>query len=623
MNEEKSSMTDRRPASPALLQADIELSSAPQSAAPRQIAPLAPGAPVMGDDARLQKTDQPAEVLDRALHASLARLTGGLSPAALAGAYWDWAVHLATSPGKQFQLADKAMHKAARFTKYAMTEAWRGPNAEPCVEPLAQDRRFTHESWRRWPYNLIYQGFLLNQQLWHSAATDVCGVTKQHEDVVDFTSRQLLDMFSPTNSLLTNPEAQERTVQEGGANLLRGFFNFLEDFERSSNGKRPVGAEAYRLGENLAASRGEVVFRNRLIELIQYAPTTDKVRPEPVLIVPAWIMKYYILDLSPHNSMVRYLTDQGFTVFIVSWKNPGESERDLGMEDYRKLGLMAALDAVTKAAPQAKVHAVGYCLGGTLLAIAAAAMARDEDRRLQSLTLLAAQTDFTEAGELTLFINESQIHFLEDLMWEQGYLDTSQMAGAFQLLRSNDLIWSHLRKTYLLGEREELSDLMAWNADATRMPYKMHSEYLRRLFLNNDLAEGRLHAGGRTVALHDIRAPIFAVGALRDHVAPWKSTYKIHLLTEVEVTYLLATGGHNAGIVSEPGHRRAGFQVMTKKAQDRYSDPDEWLNLAPRKEGSWWPEWARWLGERSGDFVAPPPMAESICPAPGTYVFEP
>jgi polyhydroxyalkanoate synthase len=281
---------------------------------------------------------------------------------------------------------------------------------------------------------------------------------------------------------------------------------------------------------------------------------------------------------------------------------------------------MAALDVISGLLPDQKIHAAGYCLGGTLLSIAAAAMARENDRRLQTITLLAAQTDFTEAGELTLFINESQIHFLEDLMWEHGYLDTKQMAGAFQLLRSNDLIWSYALKAYLMGERQPMSDLMAWNADATRMPYKMHSEYLRRLFLDNDLAEGRLHADGKAVALHDIRVPIFAVGTQRDHVAPWRSTHKIHLLTETDVTFLLTTGGHNAGIVSEPDRKRGGYQVMTTKADEPYADPNEWEELAPRKEGSWWPEWVAWLAARSSAPAAPPVMAASLCDAPGTYV---
>jgi polyhydroxyalkanoate synthase len=376
----------------------------------------------------------------------------------------------------------------------------------------------------------------------------------------------------------------------------------------------------------VAVTPGKVVYRNRLIELIQYAPATESVQAEPVLIVPAWIMKYYILDLSPQNSLVKFLVGRGHTVFMISWKNPGPEDRDLGLEDYRTLGVGEALAAVSAIVPGRKAHAVGYCLGGTLLSIAAAAMARDGDDRLQTLTLLAAETDFTEAGELMLFIDETEVTFLEDMMWEQGFLDAAQMAGAFQLLRSNDLIWSRMVREYLLGERDVTIDLMAWNADATRMPARMQSEYLRKLFLHNDLAEGRYEAGGRPVSLRDIRVPVFAVSTVKDHVAPWRSVFKIHLLTETDITFVLTTGGHNAGIVSEPGHSRRSYQIASHGEGDRHPDPDTWQAIAPKQEGSWWPAWQAWLQSHSSGPAAPPPLGAAdagyppLADAPGTYV---
>ncbi len=565
-------------------------------------------------------------VLDRQADAALARLTFGLSPASLIEAYSDWAMHLAASPGKQATLVQKAVRKALRLWLHA---AHCTTETGPCIEPLPQDKRFVGKEWQTWPFKLMYQSFLLNQQWWHNATTGIRGVSKHHEEVVSFAARQILDVFSPSNFILTNPEVLAATAQQAGGNLKNGLANLLEDWQREIAGKPPAGAENFRPGETVAVTPGKVVFRNKLIELIQYAPTTDTVHAEPVLIVPAWIMKYYILDLSPENSLVKYLVDHGHTVFMVSWKNPDAEDRELGMDDYRRLGVMDALDAVSAIVPNQKIHGVGYCLGGTLLSIAAAAMARDQDTRLKSLTLFAAQVDFTDAGELTLFIDESQVRFLEDMMWEQGYLDTKQMAGAFQLLRSNDLIWSHRLRSYLLGQRQKMTDLMAWNADATRMPYKMHSEYLHDLFLENALARGRYKVDGRPISLADIRVPIFAVGTVRDHVAPWQSVYKITTHPATDVTFLLTSGGHNAGIVSEPGHPRRTYQTTTKKSGDTYVDPDSWQQSTPTKDGSWWPEWQAWLAERSGKKAAPPalgapkPGAAPLMDAPGSYVLQP
>jgi len=412
-------------------------------------------------------------------------------------------------------------------------------------------------------------------------------------------------------------------------NFVRGAVNFWDDWRRALSGEKPVGAEAFQVGHNVAMTPGKVIFRNRLIELIQYTPATEKVYAEPILIAPAWIMKYYILDLSPENSLVKYLTQQGFIVFMISWKNPRAEERDLSLEDYATLGIGAAVDAVSAIVPDRKVHAVGYCLGGTLLSTAAAAMARDGDERTRSLTLLAAQTDFTEAGELMLFIDEAQVSFLEHMMAEQAFLDTKQMTGAFQLLRSNDLIWSAMVHSYLMGERKPMIDLMAWNADATRMPYRMHSEYLRRFFLNNDLAEGRYEVSGRPISLRDIHIPLFAVSTITDHVAPWRSVYKIQMLTDADVTFVLSNGGHNAGVVNPPGHPRRHHQIATHREEEKYIDPDAWQKAAVHHEGSWWPCWRDWLVRQSSEQIPPPPIGARprgyapLADAPGTYVLEP
>ena len=569
-----------------------------------------------------------ADRVDPPFHAALARRFASLSPAAGLLAASDWALHLAASPGKCMDLARLAMHQSGELAEYARERMTAGSDrqARLGVEPAVEDRRFRDPEWQQWPFNYLHQSFLFRQQWWDAATRGVRGVEKHHENIVSFAARQWLDIFSPGNQLATNPVVLKRTLQQGGANLLRGAMNAVDDLQRLAAEQGPAGVEDFVVGRDVAITPGKVVLKNRLMELIQYTPTTAAVHPEPILIVPAWIMKYYILDLSPHNSLIGYLVDQGHTVFCVSWKNPGYEDRDLGMDDYLELGFHAALDAVTTIVPGQKVHATGYCLGGTMLAIAAAAMARDGDERLASLSTFTAQTDFSEPGELGLFVDESQLSLLEAQMAQTGYLKASQMAGAFQMLRSYDMLWSRLVNEYLLGERAPMNDLMAWNADATRMPARMHSQYLRRLFLNDDLSEGRYPVDGKPVSLSNLTLPMFMVGTLTDHVAPWRSVFKLHQMSPAEITFALTSGGHNGGIVNPPGNERRRYQLLTRPAGGSYVAPEEWLETAPRTQGSWWPAWLEWLKARSGTPAKPPRMGagayKPVGDAPGTYVLE-
>jgi polyhydroxyalkanoate synthase len=440
--------------------------------------------------------------------------------------------------------------------------------------------------------------------------------------------REGLELVAPDNYLGTNPQLIRQTVDESGRNLVRGLKHLAEDVGRTYKGLGPVGVEHYEVGRQVAATPGKVILRNRLMELIQYSPQTETVYAEPVLIVPAWIMKYYILDLSPKNSLVNYLTGLGHTVFMVSWKNPTAEDRDVSMDDYLTLGVGAALDAVTRVVPKRKVHGVGYCIGGTLLSIAAAGLAAQDDDRLATVTLFAAQTDFSEPGELSVFISPAQLAMLEAMMWKAGVLESRQMGGAFQMLRTYDLLWAPSIATYVKGERAGVNDLMSWNADGTRMAYRMHVDYLHQLYLNNDLAEDRYVANGRTVSLSDVTVPMFVVGTETDHVAPWRSVYKVgRLVRSRDYTFCLTSGGHNAGIISGPQHPKRRHRVHTLKPGARLLSADRYLEKVEPTPGSWWPTWAKWLEERSADRkVAPPAMGapkqglKPLGPAPGTYV---
>ena len=558
------------------------------------------------------------QLLERQI-ASLGPVSGALAPATTTGAFMDWAVHLLASPAKQWEIAHYGFEQASR--------AWRTlASGARSVDPMPQDKRFVDPAWHQPPFGAIAELFLLQEQWWQRATTGVPGTTVHHEQMVSFAARQWLDMMAPTNFIATNPVVQRRTLEEGGANLMRGWAHALEDACRDAADLPPVGAEAFEVGRDIAVTPGRVVMRNRLVELIQYTPTTGTVHAEPVLIVPAWIMKYYILDLSPANSLIKHLVDHGHTVFAISWKNPDGADRDLGMDDYADLGVRASLQAITRIVPGAKVHATGYCLGGTLLSAVAAALGRNGDSPLATLTLLAAQTDFTEPGELALFIDEGQVAFLENLMAQRGYLDKRQMASTFQILRSNDLIWSYRLHSRLLGERRPMTDLMAWNADGTRLPARMHAEYLRGMFLRNALARGEWEVDGERVSLADIRVPIFNVGTVQDHVAPWRSVFKLQGLTDADQTFVLTAGGHNVGIVNPPGDVRSSYRLHERHVGDRLLSADEWLASTRPVAGSWWTAWLKWLDRHSTRRVAPPPMGATgaglplLEAAPGIYV---
>jgi len=546
--------------------------------------------------------------------------------------------------GKAFmELAAKMLANPYRLAEAQMNLWWEymmlwqastakllGGAAEPVAAPAKGDKRFRHEDWEEhFLFDYIKQSYLIAARWLHGAVGSVEGLDEATKRKVDFFTRQYIDALAPSNFALTNPEVFRETIATGGQNLVKGLHNLLDDIERG-DGRLKISMtdpKAFELGVNIATTPGKVVFQNDLLQLIQYEPSTTKVAKRPLLVIPPWINKYYILDLREKNSFVKWAVDQGLTVFVISWVNPDERLAHKDFEDYLTEGTLAALDAVEKATGEKEINALGYCLGGTLLAMAAAVLARDGgDDRIGTLTLLAAETDFEEPGELGLFIDESQIAYLEDLMWEQGYLDGKQMAGAFRLLNSKDLVWSRMVTKYLMGEREPVMDLMAWNADATRMPYRMHSEYLRRLYLNNDLAEGRYLVDGKPVVLSDIRAPLFVVGTERDHVSPWRSVYKINLVADTQVTFLLTSGGHNVGVVNPPATSKREFRVATREASAKYADPDTWFAATPVKQGSWWPEWCDWLAARSSAKVAPPPFGAPerglppLDAAPGRYV---
>jgi poly[(R)-3-hydroxyalkanoate] polymerase subunit PhaC len=538
-------------------------------------------------------------------------------------AWGDWWLGLWSRPELQLALAQDAVARGTDSWRFALRAA-----AGQKLPHGSSDPQFEHASWNHWPFNVYAHSYASFSQWSAQALESAGGMSSDSALRLNFLQRQILDASSPAHYLLTNPELLEQTRAESGANLLRGAQYWLEDLTRTFEGSPAPGTLNFRVGEQVAITPGKVVMRNELIELIQYSPQSPNVHAEPILITPAWIMKYYVLDLSPHNSLVSYLVEQGHTVFMISWRNPTAADRNLSIDDYLRLGLRAALAAVAAIVPARRVHTVGYCIGGTLLSIGAAALAREGDARIASVTLFAAQTDFSEPGELAVFISPNQLALLRLLMQRDGVLASERMSTAFALLRAADLLWAPAINQYIRGERGAMNDLMAWNADGTRLPCRMHNEYLTRLYLNNELATGQFSVGGTPVELQRISVPMFVVGTETDHVAPWRSTYKTRSLTRSrDFSFVLTSGGHNAGIISGPVNPKRRHRKLRWQDATTVLSPEQYLAEAEVCAGSWWPTWQQWLaGHSSPDRVAPPPMGNSVagypplCDAPGGYV---
>ena len=571
----------------------------------------------------------PWQHLDQQIQSMNAQLFSGLSPVSLALAQLDWALNLMQTPSANIQLQQKVWKNLG--TWLMSTSQLQTSTSQQLGNT---DARFTDPAWQTQPWSSLVQAQHLSEQWWQEA-TQLRGMRPHSVKQMHFYANKWLDMVSPSNWLVTNPQAMETAIKSNGLSLAKGANHAVHDWwKEHSKHSLAQGTPHMKPGDGLAMTPGEVVSRSHLCELIQYVPSTKKVNAEPVLIIPSCIMKYYILDLSSTNSMVKWLVEQGHTVYMVSWRNPDESDALLNMDDYVREGVLANVNFVHHA-HQEQVHLMGYCLGGTFAAMAAAALeAKNTNRRatdsspsrsscLASLTLLAAETDFTEPGEMGVLIDEAQVRMLEDMMASQGFLSGKQMAGSFQFLHSRELVWSNRAKRWLLGEEDIPNDLMTWNTDVTRLPAVMHSQYLRQCFLHNDLANGHFKLDGQTLLLRNIRVPTFVVGTVKDHVSPWRSVYKVHGLVSGDVTFVLTNGGHNAGIISEPGHHGRHFQLLKAQKNKPRLSADDWIAQAPQYEGSWWINWSNWMVELgSGRQVSArtPMHSAKLGKAPGQYI---
>ena len=511
------------------------------------------------------------------------------------------------------------------------TELWQmalrrfaGETVEPVAEPPKGDKRFTDDAWTsQAAFDVIKQAYLVNSDWLQKTLSSGDGLTPDDHRKVDFYTRLVVDALAPTNFLLTNPKALKATVETGGRNLLDGLKNFVGDLERG-HGQLAISMtdyDAFELGRNIATTPGKVVFQNEMMQLIQYAPSTPSVQRRPLLIVPPWINKFYILDLRAKNSFIKWCVDQGLTVFVISWVNPGPELSHQRFDDYMRQGPLAALDAIKQATGEDKVGIVGYCIGGTLTACTLAYMAAKRDKRIVAATYFVALTDFREVGEIRVFIDERQLELLEQHMAERGFLEGSHMANVFNLMRDNDLIWSFVVNNYLMGKEPMPFDLLYWNSDSTRMPAMMHSFYLRQMYLDNKLIEkGGISLDGVKIDLRRIKVPTYMLSTREDHIAPWDATYAATQIYRGPIRFVLAASGHIAGVVNPPSANKYHYWLNPELP----AAPQDWLDGATQHPGSWWPDWREWLRPLLGDEVPARQPGDgqlaAIEDAPGSYV---
>ena len=538
-------------------------------------------------------------------------------------AYMDLTTALMKNPEKMVELQMQAWNSWMTLWMDT-TSKMMGSQDKSGAAKAKPDKRFKHDAWENNPFfDYIKQSYLLTAGTIQSIVNNAEGLDPKTAHKVGFYTKQFIDAMSPSNFLMTNPEVIEQTLQSKGENLLNGMKNFCKDFDADSGKLRisMTNQEAFDLGKNIAVSPGKVIFQNELMQLIQYAPTTTEVYKNPVLIIPPWINKFYILDLQPKNSLIKWLTEQGHTVFVISWVNPDASLGKKDFEDYIFDGPLAALEAIEKATGVKEVNAIGYCIGGTLLSATLAYMKTQKDRRIVSAAFLVTLIDFSDPGDLGVFIDEQQISSLEQQMNERGYHEGREMAMAFNLLRANDLIWSFYVNNYLLGKEPMAFDLLYWNSDSTRMPARMHSTYLRTMYHENRFKEpGGFTVRGIPIDIRQIDTPAYFISTEEDHIAPWKSTYLGARLFSGPVRFVLGKSGHIAGVVNHPAAKKYGYYTGAAPAEDA----EQWYEHTEAHEGSWWPDWNNWVAEYAGDKVSAREPGEgklsAIEDAPGSYV---